>query len=107
VGFKAAGVNLAVLTTALAGDDPHSTTNHVLRVYNRAIRGAANDADALMIDIEKAFREIMDRALTYKQKVALSAATGEANAQGQALLARVVLNGLGVLPEPGRRPKGP
>jgi lysophospholipase L1-like esterase len=103
-GFASAGVNLAVLTTLLAGCNPHSSTNRVLKVYNQAIRAAAEESGALLIDVEKASRDVLDRALNYKQTLALTTPTGEANAQGQALLARTVLNGFGVLPQPGWRP---
>jgi hypothetical protein len=103
--FASAGVSLAVLTTALAGSNPHSATNRVLRAYNQAIKAANAETGALLIDVERAFRDVLDRAHTYKQSVALTGITGEANAQGQALLARSVLNGFGLLPQPGQRPR--
>lgn len=102
--YREAGINVAVLTTALLGTDPQWTMNRVLRVYNQSIRAATLESGALTVDVEKAFRDVLDRATTYKQRVALAAPTGEANAQGQALLARTVLGALDMLPQPGWRP---
>lgn len=103
-GFASASINLVLLTTMLAGTNMHDTTNRVLRVYNRAIKAAAEGSSALVIDIEKAHRDVVDRALNFKQTLVLTSSTGEPNAQGQALLARTVLAALGILPEPGWRP---
>lgn len=103
-GFASAGVNVALLTTVLTGSNPQDTTNRVLSIYNRAVRAAATESGALLIDVEKAFRDVLDRALNYKQNVALTASTGETSAQGLALISRTVLNGFGVLPQPGQRP---
>jgi hypothetical protein len=102
--YSEAGIQCASLTTILAGDDPATPTNRVLRVYNRAIRAAASEAGAVLIDVEKAFKNVLDRALNYKQHVSLASGTGQVNAQGEALLARTTLNGLGILPQPGHRP---
>lgn len=99
-----AGINVAVLTTVILGKNPQDIANRVLRSYNRAIRAAAQEHGVLLIDIEKAFKDVIDRGLNYKQSVALAGATGELNAQGQALLARTVLHGLGLLPQAGWRP---
>ena len=102
--FSAAGINVVVLTTILAGADLHSTLNGVLSSYNKAIRAAAQVSGSLLIDVEKAYRDILDRALNYKQSVALASPVGEINAQGTALLARTVLSGLEILPQSGWRP---
>ena len=100
----AAGVHAALLTTIIVGNDLHNPVNAILRRYNQAIKEAASEQGALFIDVERAFRDILDRAGNYKQKVALTGPTGELNAQGQALLARTVLAGFHVLPFPGYRP---
>ncbi|MEO8286771.1 MAG: hypothetical protein ABI670_10095 [Chloroflexota bacterium] len=102
--LEAAGVRPAVLTTIMVGNDPLNPVNGVLKLYNRAIREAAKETGSLMIDIERAFKDIFDRAGNYKQKVSLTGPTGELNAQGMALLARTILAGFGVLPYPGYRP---
>lgn len=102
--LRQAGVQCAVLTTILAGDDPQTPVNRILRAYNRAIRASANQAGALLIDVEKACKNIIDRALNYKQTVALASPTGQANPQGQALLARTTLSAFDILPHPGYRP---
>ena len=102
--FASAGINLAVLTTLMAGTDPQDAINRTLKSYNKAIRTAAQASGAVLIDVERASADILDRALNYKQSVALASPLGDINAQGQALLARTVLNGLGILPQPGWRP---
>jgi hypothetical protein len=102
--LRAAGVNCALMTTVLAGNDPNTPVNRVLRAYNRAIRTAALDSEALLIDVEKACKNILDRAVNYKQQVALASSTGRINPQGEALIARTTLNAFGLLPQPGQRP---
>jgi hypothetical protein len=102
--LRKSGVNCAVLTTVLVGGDPNTKVNRVLRSYNRAIRTAALDTEALLIDVEKACKNILDRAVNYKQQVALASSSGLINAQGEALLARTTLNAFGLLPQPGQRP---
>ncbi|MEO5951396.1 MAG: hypothetical protein ABIQ44_02915 [Chloroflexia bacterium] len=102
--FAAAGINVAVLTTILAGTDPTDVINKVLKSYSKAIRVSTQESGTLLIDIEKAYRDVLDRALNYKQSIALASPIGEPNAQGQALLARSVLDAFGILPQPGWRP---
>lgn len=102
--FGAAGISVAVLTTLLVGTDAQDVINEALKAYNKAIRTATQVSGAHLIDIEKSCRDLMDRATNYKQAVAVASPIGDANAQGQALLARVVLDGLGILPTPGWRP---
>jgi lysophospholipase L1-like esterase len=102
--LQAAGVRPVLLTTIVVGNDLHNPVNEVLKLYNRAIREAAREAEVLLVDVELAFRNVFDRAANYKQKVALTAPTGDLNAQGQALLARTLLAAFGVLPQPGHRP---
>ncbi len=102
--LRSSGVNCAALTTVLVGNDPHTQVNRVLGAYNRVVRAAAAESDALLVDIEKACRHILDRAVNYKQRVALASSSGRINAQGEALLARTTLNAFGILPQPGQRP---
>jgi lysophospholipase L1-like esterase len=102
--LQAAGVRAALQTTIIVGNDLENPVNRVLKQYNRAIREAAAEYGALLIDAEKAFRDVLDRAGNYKQKVALTGPNGELNAQGQALLARTLMGAFGVLPYPGYRP---
>ncbi len=104
--LRSAGIGVVVMTTVLTDTDPKSVTNRVLRVYNQAIREVALESEALVVDVEKAYRDVLDRALNYKQKLALASPTGVLNAQGEALLARTVLSGLSLLPQPGWRPSG-
>jgi hypothetical protein len=102
--LKESGVNCAVLTTVLVGSDPSTPINGVLRSYNRSIRAAAVQAGVLMVDVERAFKNILDRAVNYKQQVSLASSTGQVNHQGAALLARTTLSAFGILPQPGQRP---
>jgi lysophospholipase L1-like esterase len=102
--LQAAGVRVALQTIIIVGNDLENPVNSVLKQYNRAIREAAVDHGALLVDAEKAFRDVLDRAGNYKQKVALTGHDGELNAQGQALLARTFMAAFGVLPYPGYRP---
>jgi lysophospholipase L1-like esterase len=96
--LQAAGVHCAVLTTIVVGNDLQNPVNSVLRLYNRAIREATSEHDALLVDVERAFRDVFDRAANYKQKLALTGPTGDLNAQGQALVVRTFLAAFGMLP---------
>jgi len=96
--LQAADVRCAMLTTIIVGNDLQNPVNSVLRLYNRAIREATSEHDALLVDVERAFRDVSDRAANYKQKLALTGPTGELNAQGQALVARTFLAAFGMLP---------
>jgi lysophospholipase L1-like esterase len=102
--LQTAGVRPALLTTIIVGNDLQNPVNGVLKQYNRAIKAAASEQSALLVDVEKAFRDVFDRAANYKQKVSLTGPNGDLNAQGQALLARTLLAAFKVLPYPGYRP---
>ena len=99
----AAGMRLALLTLTTPGPDRFYSINAVLHAYSRAIRRAAEAHDALLIDIDLAFRNLFDRAADYKQSVSLTGQQGGLNAQGQTLIARTFLDAFGVLPYPGFR----
>ena len=101
--LQGAGVRPVVLTTIVVGNDVQNPVNAILRQYNRAIKEAATEHGALIVDAERAFRDVLDRAGNYKQRVALTGTEGDLNAQGQALLARTVLGAFQVLPYPGYR----
>lgn len=96
--LQGAGVRVALLTTIVLGNRIEHPANQVLSAYNRAIREQAEVAGALLVDIERAFRDVIDRAANYKQKVTLTGPGGELNAQGQALIARTLLVAFGILP---------
>lgn len=102
--FAAAQIKIALLTTVLVGKDPNDIVNKALKAYNKSMRAASQSTGSMLIDIEKAFKDVLDRAATYKQSIQLATTTGELNAQGQALVARSLLEALGVLPQPGWRP---
>jgi hypothetical protein len=96
--LQGAGVNVCLLTTILLGNRFDHPLNRVVVEYNHVIREEALAAGALLVDIETAFRDVMERAANYRQKVSLTNTQGELNAQGQALVARQLLAAFGVLP---------
>ncbi|MBF6613099.1 MAG: hypothetical protein IVW55_08225 [Chloroflexi bacterium] len=102
--LAASGVRSILLTTVLLGDDLDCPVNNALKLYSKAIREVANEEGAALVDVERAFRALLDRASSYKQKVTLTGADGTLNPQGEALLARTFLNSFGALPNPGFRP---
>lgn len=93
-----AGVSVCLLTAIIVGNSTDHPVNRVIHAYNDAIRGTAQDTKALLVDVEAAFREVVDRAAKYNKTVALTGPGGELNAQGQALVARSLLAALGLLP---------
>jgi lysophospholipase L1-like esterase len=97
----AAGVHPILLTTAPFDNDRDNPANLVLTAYNKAIRELAQEHDAPLVDLERAFRDVFDRAANYKQKVALVGSEGRLNAQGQSLVARTFLQVFGLLPGAG------
>jgi hypothetical protein len=101
--LRNAGVRPALLTIAPPGPDIDFPVNAVFKAYSRAIRAVAQEHELVLIDLERAFQNIYDRATNYKQKVALSGPRGELNAQGQSLVARSFLGAFGLLPMPGQR----
>jgi hypothetical protein len=103
--LQGAGIRPVLFTTVLLGGDLTSPLNVTLRAYSRAIREIADVHGTALVEVEKAFREVLDRATNYKQKVSLTTAEGRVNPQGEALLARNFLNTFGLLPGPGFRPK--
>jgi lysophospholipase L1-like esterase len=99
-----ANVGRILITPVVAGDDLANPLNIALLAYSRAITQVAGNQSATLIDAQRAFRDVFERATTYKQRVALASAGGELKAQGQALLARTFLQSVGLLPYPGYRP---
>jgi lysophospholipase L1-like esterase len=93
-----ARVRVCLLTTIVLGNSLEHPVNAVVSAYNDVIRQQARAAGVLLVDIEAAFRDVMDRAANYKQTVSLTGPRGELNAQGQALVARSLLTAFGVLP---------
>lgn len=101
--LAASGVRSILLTTVLLGDDLDCPVNKALKLYSKAIREVANEEGAALVDVERAFKALLDRASSYKQKVILTGADGTLNPQGEALLARTFLHSFGALPHPGFR----
>jgi lysophospholipase L1-like esterase len=99
-----AGIHCILLTTMIAGSDLRHPVNSALRTYSKAIRDVGAIYQAPIVDVERAFRDVLIRAASYKQRVALASERGEITHQGQALIARTFLHTFGVLPYPGFRP---
>jgi lysophospholipase L1-like esterase len=102
--LAAAGVRPILMTTTFFDNDMVNPANLVITAYNRTIREVAREHDAPLVDVERAFRGVFDRAANYKQRVLLAGPEGKLNAQGQSLLARTFLGALGLLPGAGFRP---
>jgi lysophospholipase L1-like esterase len=103
--LQGAGIQPILFTTVLLGSDLTSPLNITLRAYSKAIREVAEEKSVALVDIEKPFRDLLDRATNYKQTVSLTDAQGSVNPQGEALIARNFLHTFGILPGPGFRPK--
>lgn len=98
-----AGIRCILVTTIAVGGNLQHPLNLALKAYSRAIREVATAAGAPVVDVERAFRDVLERATNYKQKVSLADERGEVNQQGQALLARTFLGAFHLLPNPGQR----
>lgn len=98
------GVEPILFTSIVLGSDSLNPINLALRQYNRAIREVAAEHNSPLVEIERPFHDLIDRAANYKQVVSLTTPNGKVNAQGEALLARNFLGTFGVLPAPGFRP---
>lgn len=94
----AVGIAPVLMTTVLVGEDLRHPYNIALKTYSGAIRRTAIEERVVLVDVERAARDIIERAQTYKQRVALASIDGTANAQGQALIVRTFMNTLGLLP---------
>jgi hypothetical protein len=100
----ASGIRCVFVTPVLVSNDVQYPLNLALRAYSRTVRDVAGAASAPLVDVERAFRAVLDRATNYKQRVTLASEGGEVNPQGQALIARTFLSAFGLLPQPGFRP---
>lgn len=102
--FQHAGIQPVLMTPIIVGSDFANPINVTLHAYGRAIRDVAEATSAPLVEIERAFRDVIDRAANYKQTVSLTNAEGNVNSQGDALIARNFLHTFGILPSPGFRP---
>jgi hypothetical protein len=103
--LQGAGIRPILFTTVLLGSDLTSPLNLTLRAYSKTIRDVAEGSGAALVEVERAFRDVLDRASNYKQSVSLTDPQGRVNPQGEALIARNFLHTFGLLPGPGFRPK--
>jgi hypothetical protein len=98
--LSAAGVRPILMTTTLFDNDLDNPANQVLGAYNKAIRAMAREQEVPLVDVERAFIAVHDRAANYKQRARLAGPEGRLLAQGQSLLARTFLGTFGLLPGP-------
>ena len=94
------GIGVILLTTTVAGEQPDSRANRLLRDYNAALRALAAETGARLVDVWQAFADAYDRAAAYKQEVALTTDGVHPNLQGHALIARTFLAAVGLLDRP-------
>jgi hypothetical protein len=103
--LRAASIGVILHTPVFVGTDPQHPLNHAARAYAKVVRATAAANSAVLVDDLEAFRGVLDRATSYKQRVELANLEGRTNAQGDALLARTFLSKFGLLPQPGGRPR--
>ncbi len=70
----------------------------VFQEYSRAVRAAGDEVGVTVVDVERAFIDLIDRASNYKQRVVLAEPDGALNQQGQTLVARTFLRSVQLLP---------
>lgn len=103
VAFQEGGISPVLVTPVVMGNDLSNPINLTLRAYSRAVREVGETTGTPVVDVERAFRDVIDRGANYKQKVSLTTADGAVNPQGEALIARNFLSLFGILPDPGFR----
>lgn len=103
--FQGGGIRPVLVTPVVMGNDLLNPINITLRAYSRAVREVGETTGAPVVEVERAFRDVIDRGANYKQKVSLTTSEGVVNPQGEALIARNFLHLFGLLPDPGLRPR--
>jgi lysophospholipase L1-like esterase len=101
--LQGAGVRPALMSIVPLGNAVDDPINGLMRVYSRGIREVAQEREVPIVDLERAFRDMHDRAGNYKQRVHLAGPDGRLNVQGQTLIARTFLATFELLPYPGFR----
>lgn len=98
---QAAGIRVVVLSTTVIYEDPQSPENQKVRGYNDALRDIARSRHALFIDYQKPFWDIIGayRRDTGGRDILLTVDGVHMNAQGNKVMAHVLLTGLGISPE--------
>ncbi|HUS15144.1 MAG TPA: SGNH/GDSL hydrolase family protein [Chloroflexia bacterium] len=95
--LEAARIGVVLMTIPVIGSDaPESPLPDPAR-YNEAIAALAVRHGLRLVDIHRAFRDVYERALHYKQQVLLTTDGIHPNPQGNALIARTLVTHLGLL----------
>ncbi len=95
--LREAGIGVILMTTSVLGEDLKSKRNGLLKDYNRALRELAGREKLRLVDVNRAFQNAYDRAVTYKQEISLTTDGVHPNLQGHAVIARTFMTELGLL----------
>src|SRR5205814_7245823 len=74
--LQQSGVRPILFSLVMIGDDREHPINDLLRAYSKAIREVAQEQAISLVDVERAFRDIFDRAANYKQRLSLTGPDG-------------------------------
>jgi lysophospholipase L1-like esterase len=95
--LQRAGIDPVLLTIPVIGSDEEDSPIPDPRAYNAAIQALAQSAGLRLVDVHRAFYAVYERAVQYKQVIALSTDGIHPNSQGHALIARTLVQELGLL----------
>jgi lysophospholipase L1-like esterase len=95
--LQSAGIDPVLLTIPVIGSDEEDSPIPDPRAYNAAIQALAQSAGLRLVDVHRAFYAVYERAVQYKQVIALSTDGIHPNSQGHALIARTLVQELGLL----------
>lgn len=95
-----AGCRAILLTIPVLGSPGADRPIPDPRSYNQAIRHLAEATGRPLVDTQRPFHEVYERAARYKQQVSLTTDGIHPNHQGHALIARAFLVQLGLLRKP-------
>ena len=95
--LQGAGIDPILMTIPVIGSDEEDSPIPDPQAYNAAIRALAQSAGLCLVDIHRAFSAVYERAAQYKQIVSLSTDGIHPNHQGHALIARTLVQQLGLL----------
>ena len=95
--LQRAGLDPVLLTIPVIGSDEEDSPIPDPRAYNAAIKALAQGAGLRRVDVHRAFYAVYERAAQYKQIISLSTDGIHPNSQGHALIARTLVQQLGLL----------
>ena len=95
--LQRAGLDPVLMTVPVVGSDEEDSPIPDPHAYNAAIKALAQSAGLRLVDLHRAFYAVYERAAQYKQVVSLSTDGIHPNHQGHALIARTLVQQLGLL----------